>query len=237
MRKVLFLSVACLIAPVASAELPEPLKSAVAQSDVAPDFLFDIERTSIQSNDDGEEETVKAYARIDLQAEEFKQITPLHLVVPNSPGSSFEALAGVERAIEDGIWCSQFGQNLPDADDIEVVAEDADTVTYAFTPDPGEDADGPEKKIQKNSEVRLTVSRNDPAILRYERALQKTVTLYVVAKIRKADSTAVCARAPNGQTYISETTSIFEGGGVANGGDNTDMRITNIYDRATGDAL
>ena len=149
MRKVLFLSAACVIVPLASAELPEPLKSAVVQSDSVPAFLFDVERTSIQSNDDGEEETVNAYARIDLQAEEFKQITPLHLVVPSAPGSSFEALAGVERAIEDGIWCSQFGQNLPDAEDIDIVAEDADTVTYEFTPEPGEDADGPEKKIQK----------------------------------------------------------------------------------------
>lgn len=237
MRPALFFTAALASAPFAMADLPEPLKSAIERPTDTPSFVFDIERTAVQTSDDEDPETSTGYARVDLQADELKQITPLHLLLPNSPGSSFQALAGIERAIEDGIWCSRYGDNLPKADEIEIVAENADTVTYEFTPEADGDAEGPDKKIAKNTKVRLTVSRNDPAILSYESTLTKTVTLYVVAKIRKADGRAVCKRAPDGRTYISELSSVFEGGGVANGGNTSEMRITAIYDRTSGKPL
>lgn len=237
MRSALLFTAALFAVPFAMADLPEPLKSALERPTDTPSFVFDIERTAIQAGGDDDAETSIGYARVDLQADEFKQITPLHLVTPNAPGSSFQALAGIESAIEDGIWCSRYGDNLPEADEIEIVAEDADTVTYEYTPEADGDAEGPDRKIAKKTKVRLTVSRDDPAVLGYERRLTKTVTLYVVAKVRKADGVVVCKRAPDGRTYTSEVSSVFEGGGIADASNTSQMRITAIYDRATGEPL
>lgn len=237
MRPLSSLVLAALAAPCALAELPEPLKSALGRSADVPAFVFDVERVSTDTGEDGE--TVTGHARVDLAAPELKQITPAHLADPDKPGSSFEALAGIERALEDGIWCTRFAANVPaDAKDIEIIAEDAETVTYGFTPEADGDADGPEKKIAKRSRAEMTVSRADPAILRYASSLTGTVTLYVVAKIRRVDVEATCARAPDGRTYVAETRSAVEAGGFGDdSGNSSVMRITALYDPQTGARL
>jgi len=159
----------------------------------------------------------------------------LHLVNSASPGSSFQALADIERALEDGIWCTRFSDNLPDADDIEIESETADTITYKFTPAPSEDADGPEKKILKRTRALITVSKTDPAILSYQQRLTKTVSIYVIAKIKKVETSATCARAPDGRTYTTHTSSSFEASGIGDGGgNNSQMHITAMYDGETG---
>ncbi|MEL7128980.1 MAG: hypothetical protein AAGK23_05490 [Pseudomonadota bacterium] len=226
-----------LFVPMGVAELPEPLKSAVERSNDGPVYPFDIERTSTDTGEDGE--TVTGYARVDLGAPEFKQITPAHLIDESLPGSSFRALSGIEGALEDGIWCTRFGDNLPDdIDDIEIVEEDEATITYEFKPKPDEDADGPEKKILRRSLARLTVAKDDPAVLKYSSGLTRTVTLYVVAKVRQLDLTATCARAPDGRTYITESTQAFEASGFGDGGgNNSQMAITALYDPETGQQI
>ena len=217
----------------AQSELPELLQAAIAPNDTLPSFEFDVERTSTDTGEDGETRT--GYARVDLAAPEFKQITPAHLIDPSQPGSSFSALSGIERAIEDGIWCSGLIETPPAPEDVEVVAEDADTVTYQFQPAIPDDADGPEKKILKRTLATVVVSRDNPAILSYERHLTKTVTLYVVAKIRKVDASTSCTRGPSGHTYIRNSTNSFEASGVGDGGGNhSEMTVTAIYDRDTG---
>lgn len=221
---------------VAQTQLPEPLGTAIAPNETLPSFTFDIERTSTDTGEDGETRT--GYARVDLRAAEFKQITPAHLINPNSPGSSFSALAGIENALADGVWCSSLISTPPDPEDVEVIAEDADTITYQFKPGIGEDADGPEKKMAKKMLSTVVVSREDPAILSFEQHLTKPVTLYVVAKIRSIDLTATCARGPDGNTYIQETSNAFEASGLGDsGGNDSSMKITAIYDAATGTQL
>ena len=220
----------------AQSELPEPLRLAIAANDTLPGFTFDIERTSTDTGEDGETRT--GYARVDMNAPELKQITPAHLIDPDQPGSAFSALAGIEGAIEDGIWCSSLISTPPEADDVEIIAEDADTITYQFKPGIAEDADGPEKKILKKSLATLVVSRENPAILSFEQRLTKTVTVYVVAKIRSVDVSATCARGPNGNTYIQESSSAFEASGFGDGGGNrSNMKVTAIYDPETGTQL
>ncbi len=217
-------------------ELPEPLRIAIAENDAVPAFTFDVERTSTDTGEDGETRT--GYARVDLSAPEFKQITPAHLINPDRPGSSFGALAGIESSIEDGIWCSSLISTPPEPDDVEIVDETADTISYQFQPGIPEDADGPTKKMSKRSLTTIVVSREDPAILSYERRLTKPVTIYVVAKIKSADSTATCARGPDGNTYIHETSNAFEASGLGEGGGNRSaMKITAIYDAETGEQL
>lgn len=237
MRGMITLLLAGLVAPLGSAELPEPLKTALARSNDAPAFAFDVERVSTDTGEDGE--TVTALARVDLTAPELKQITPAHLLDEDQPGSSFAALAGIERALEDGIWCTRYAANVPaEAKDVEIIAEDDETVTYRFTPEADGDADGPEKKIARRSRAEMTVSRTDPAILSYASSLTGTVTLYVVAKIRRVDVEATCARAPDGRTYIAETKTAVEAGGFGDdGGNSSVMRITALYDPQTGARL
>ncbi|MEO1475683.1 MAG: hypothetical protein AAFS13_04820 [Pseudomonadota bacterium] len=237
MRFSIVLLVGSLAAATASAQLPEPLSSALTQATDTPTYVFDIERTSTSTGDDGE--TLSAYARVDLNAPELKQITPAHLIDPAQPGSSFRGLANIENAIEDGIWCARFAEDVPtDPDDIEVVAEDEASVTYKFKPAIGEDAEGPEKKIARRTEALLTVSKVDPAILSYARSLTRTVTVFVVAKIKKANTVVECERAPNGLTYTRQVISEFEASGFGDGGANTsDMRITALYDPSTGQRI
>jgi len=220
----------------AQSELPEPLRTAIEGNDAVPTFSFDVERTSTDTGEDGETRT--AYARVNLTAPEFKQITPAHLIDSEQPGSSFSALAGIENAIEDGIWCSGLVSTSPDPDDVEIIAEDSETITYQFRPATAEDADGPEKKIARRSLVTVVVSREDPAILSYERHLTKTVTLYVVAKIKSVDLSVQCARGPSGNTYAQHMTNAFEATGFGDGGGNrSEMTVTAIYDAATGTML
>lgn len=235
MRRMFVLS-ALLFTPsvaLAQAELPELLRAAIAPNEALPSFTFDIKRTS--TNTGGDTETRTGYARVDMGAPEFKQITPAHLIDPEQPGSSFNALSGIENAIEDGIWCSGLIDTPPDPTDVEVVAEDADTVTYQFEPAASEDADGPEKKILKRSLATVVVSRENPAILSFQQTLTKTVTLYVVAKVRMVELSATCARAPGGHTYIQNFTNAFEASGFGDGGGNqSEMTITSIYDSESG---
>jgi len=193
-------------------ELPELLSAAIAQNDRVPGFTFDVERTSTDTGEDGETRT--GYARVDMSAPEFKQITPAHLINPDRPGSSFGALAGIESSIEDGIWCSSLISTPPDPDDVEIIDETADTIRTLAT---------------------VVVSRENPAILSYEQHLTKPVTLYVVAKIKSADLTATCARGPDGSTYMQETSNSFEASGLGDsGGNQSAMKITAIYDAETG---
>ncbi len=220
----------------AQSELPDPLRIAIEENEIPPTFTFDIERTSTDTGEDGETRT--GYARVDLSAPEFKQITPAHLINPDRPGSSFSALSGIESTIENGIWCSGLITTPPDPEDVEVISEDTDTITYQFKPGIPEDADGPEKKMTKRMLTTVVISREDPAILSYEQHLTKPVTLYVVAKIKAVNRSATCARGPSGHTYLQETSSAFEASGLGDsGGNNSSMRITAIYDAETGTPL
>jgi|GEM_PF-267844 len=238
MRLLFSIAMLTSVAPLAMAqnELPEPLRMAIAQNDVLPTFTFDIERTSTDTGEDGETRT--GYARVDMRAPEFKQITPAHLIVPDQPGSSFSALAGIENALEDGVWCSSLISTPPDPDDVEIIAEDADTITYQFKPGIPEDADGPEKKMTKRMLTTVEVSRENPAILSYEQHLTKPVTIYVVAKIKSFDRSVSCARGPSGHTYIQDSANVFEASGLGDsGGNSSTMKITAIYDAETGTQL
>lgn len=236
MPRTLALILCCSCASAATAQRPEPLNTALTRSTDGPAYVFDVERQSTDTSEDGE--TINAYARVNPNAENLKQIIPAHLVDESLPGSSFQALAGIENALEDGIWCTRFAEHIPsDPDDIEVVSEDDATITYAFTPVSGEDAEGPERKINRRTRAEVTVSKNDPAVLRYSRALTRTVTIFVVAKIRKADSEVTCSRAPDGRTYTSHFQSEFEASGFGDGGNSSEMRITAIYDPDTGEQL
>lgn len=234
MRAILLFTLGSLGSGLAYAEWPEPLKSALERSNDGPAYAFDVERTSTDTGEDGETRT--GYARVNLSAPDLKQITPAHLIDNSMPGSSFSALAGIESALEDGIWCTRFADNVPtDPDDIEIVAEDDTSVTYTFTPVVDDDADGPEKKIAKRTRAELTVSKDDPAVLSYSSGLTRTVTIFVVAKIRKVDLSASCERAPDGRTYTAETTSSFEASGFGDGGGNDSrMQVTALYDPSTG---
>lgn len=240
MRLSFLLTALPLLASAAQADIPDLLRQAIERSDDGPIYPFDIERTAtFEGEDDEDGETERTgYARVDLAAPELKQITPAHLIDPNKPGSSFRALGGIETALEDGIWCTRFGDNLPpDEDDYEIIAEDDLSITFEFTPEASGDADGPEKKIAKNTRAKVTVSKDDPAVLRFSSALRRTVRLFVVAQLKKIDVDATCARAPDGRTYVEELTSEIVTSGPGAGNQGSRMAITALYDPETGDQV
>ncbi|MEO0956779.1 MAG: hypothetical protein AAFY12_17450 [Pseudomonadota bacterium] len=214
----------------AFAQWPAPLKAALDRSNSGAIYVFEITHNSSRDNaDTGEVETETAYARVDFSKEEFKQITPAHLYDDSLPGSSFGALAALENQIEDGIWCTRFGENIPDK--VEVLKETSRTITYGFTPKIPEDAGGPEKKIAKRMRAEITVSKNDPAVLAYSAKLSKPVTLFVVFKIKKIEQAVTCERAPDGRTYAARFTNAYDGaGGGQSGGNNGETNVTALYD-------
>lgn len=215
--------------PAAFAQWPEPLRQALEPAGDGPNYLFDIRHSSTSANDEtGEEETDTAYARIDMSQPELKQITPAHLIDDSLPGSSFSALAELENAMEDGIWCTRFSEDIPE--DVELLSETSTTLTYGFTPIIPEDAGGPEKKIAKQMRAQITVSKTNPVVLSYSSRLRREVTLFFVFKIRKIEQSVTCRRAVDGRTYAAQFTSAFDGsGGGQSGGNNGETQVVAVY--------
>ncbi|MEM8617669.1 MAG: hypothetical protein AAGF20_12150, partial [Pseudomonadota bacterium] len=80
--------------------------------------------------------------------------------------------------------------------------ETAETVTFAFTPLPDEDADSTERKLMKKVDAQVTLAKSDGAIIGFKMNLPKPYKPMMVAKINRFTMAADCARAPDGRTYF-----------------------------------
>lgn len=111
-----------------------------------------------------------------------------------------EGVAEMEAETDGDIWCADFAEMVPV--DAKIASEDADTVTYAFTPSPEADADKTEQKMMKKLNGRVTLAKADGAVLAFNMVLPKPYKPAMVAKINRFEMAATCDRAPDGRTYV-----------------------------------
>lgn len=113
-----------------------------------------------------------------------------------------KGVADMEAETDGDIWCADFSEMVPV--DATQTAEDTDSVTYAFTPNPEPDADKTEQKMMKQLDGRVTVSKTDGQVLAFNMVLPKPYKPAIVAKINRFEMAATCSRAPDGRTYLEQ---------------------------------
>lgn len=146
-------------------------------------------------------EGVIATGKIDPSQPEGQRV---ELYTPEMSELSDDFREGLEEfdAESDGdIWCTDFAEMVPA--NAEAKSENDQTVTYAFTPVAGEDADKTEEKMMKKMNGTVTLDKADGAVLAFNMSLPKPYKPAIVAKINRFQLDAACARAPDGRTYIS----------------------------------
>lgn len=145
---------------------------------------------------------VSADGRIDPSKPEGERI---EIYSPAESEWSKEFRAGVaemESETDGDIWCSDFAQMVPP--DAETMSQDADTVTYAFTPIPEPGSDKTEQKMIQQLNGQVTLAKEDGAVLAFNMVLPKPYKPAMVAKINRFEMKASCDRAPDGRTYIEQ---------------------------------
>ena len=113
-----------------------------------------------------------------------------------------EGVAEMEAETDGDIWCADFAELVPA--DAALTSEDADSITYAFTPDPEPDADKTEQKLMKQLDGSVTLAKADGQVLAFNMVLPKPYKPAFVAKINRFEMAASCSRAPDGRTYVAE---------------------------------
>ena len=104
---------------------------------------------------------------------------------------------------DDDIWCDDVAHKV--AGDVRQVAEDEDTVTFAFQPtDPLADED--EAALLEKSVARVTVNKASRQISDVVYELTEPFKPAVVAKINAFKLEGSCVAAPSGRPYFQQLT-------------------------------
>ena len=146
--------------------------------------------------DDGE---MRATGKVDPSQPEGQRI---QIYSPDETEWSKDFRARIEELeseVDGEIWCTEFAESIPD--DVERLASTEDTVTFGFTPQPEEDADGMERKMMKQLEGRVTLAKSDAQILAFSMVLPKPFKPSMAVKMNAFEMRVSCARAPDGRTY------------------------------------
>lgn len=174
-------------------------------------------------------EGVVASGKVDPSQPEGQRI---QIYSPSEDDLSKEFKAGLKEmdADADGdIWCTEFAEMVPS--NATQTEQDETTVTYAFTPEPGDDADKTERKMMKQLNGTVTLSKSDGAVLAYNMVLPKPYKPAMVAKINRFEMAAACNRAPDGRTYIEQFKFDIAGSAMMQSFDETVTRqITKLLD-------
>ena len=113
----------------------------------------------------------------------------------------------------------------------EATTQDDVSVTYAFTPVAGADADKTEQKMMKKLNGTVTLDKTDGAVLAFSMTLPKPYKPAIVAKINRFQMDASCSRAPDGRTYIASFDFDIAGSAMMQDFDETVSRqITKLLD-------
>ena len=111
-----------------------------------------------------------------------------------------DQLEDMEAETKGDIWCADFAELVPAT--ATALDESDAAITYAFTPEPEADADGMEKKMMRKLDGRVTLDKNDGAVLAFNMTLPRPYKPAIVAKINAFEIDVTCARAPDGRTFI-----------------------------------
>ena len=139
-------------------------------------------------------------AFVDPSAEEGERITVKSPMKENWPEDLEDDLARMESNTDGDIWCKEFADVIPE--DAVKTGETDTTATYAFTPLPEDDADNMERKVLKKVDAKITLAKDDGAVLAYEANLPKPYKPAMIAKVNALNIDVTCERAPDGRTYV-----------------------------------
>ena len=170
---------------------------------------------------------VKAIGRVDPSQPEGSRIQVISPVEADWSDDFREGLEEMDSETDGDIWCADFAESVPD--NAKLVSDTATTATYAFTPEPEEDADGMEKKLMKKIKGSITLDKDDGSILAFNMNLPKPYKPAMVAKINTFNMDATCDRAPDGRTYVSNFSMAIAGSAMMQQfEENVSRRITKL---------
>ncbi|MEM7494131.1 MAG: hypothetical protein AAF296_12175 [Pseudomonadota bacterium] len=139
-------------------------------------------------------------AFVDPSADEGERITVTSPTKENWPKDLEDDLVRMEANTDGDIWCKEFADVIPE--DAVKTDETDTTATYAFTPLPEEDADNMERKVLKKVDAKITLAKDDGAVLAYKANLPKPYKPAMIAKVNTLNIDVSCERAPDGRTYV-----------------------------------
>ncbi|MEO1101112.1 MAG: hypothetical protein AAFW65_04635 [Pseudomonadota bacterium] len=196
----LILPVALICAPALAEDRPAPLAAALAAASDGPLYAYDMTF---------EGSGVTERGKVDPTQPEGQRITVDSPAREAWPDGFEEDLKELDADADGDIWCAGLAEHVPEA--VTLIEETDRTATYTFVPEPGENADGTDRKVMKKLIGEITVDTINPAILAFSMKAPKPFKPALVAKIETFDMSVQCARAPDGRTYVEEMNMIVEG--------------------------
>ncbi|MEO1661301.1 MAG: hypothetical protein AAFR51_09955 [Pseudomonadota bacterium] len=147
-------------------------------------------------------EDVVASGKVDPSQPEGQRIQLYSPSEDELSGDFKKGLKQMDAEADGDIWCTEFAQMVPT--NAVQTGQDESSVTYAFTPQPGDDADKTRRKMMKQLNGTVTLAKSDGAVLAYNMVLPKPYKPAMVAKIERFEMSAACNRAPDGRTYVEQ---------------------------------
>lgn len=176
-----------------------PLKRALAATENGPTYSYDISYVTREMN---------AAGRIDPSRPVGQRVKVSRPAKSTWTDEFKKAVKEIENNRYKGFWCSEMAKSIPAS--ARLISQTATTATYAFKPlpDPDEKAS---KKFVKHLIGRVTVDKNNPAILTYSLRAPKSFKPAIFARINKFDLETSCERAPDGRTYVKSSKVVVAG--------------------------
>ena len=174
-------------------------------------------------------EDVVAAGKVDPSQPEGQRIELYSPSEEDLPKDFKDGLKEMDAGADGDIWCTEFAQMVPA--NATQTGQDETSVTYVFTPQPGEDADKNERKVIKQLNGTVTLDKSDGAVLAYNMVLPKPYKPVMVAKINRFELDATCNRAPDGRTYVEQFKFDIAGSAMMQNFDETVIQgITKLLD-------
>ena len=168
-----------------------PLQEALAASPDGPLYIFDL----ILQNDGTD-----AMMRVDPTRPEGERLTVISPPRKDWSDAFSKQVRKMEADTDGDIWCSNFGDNIPD--DAALESETATTATYTYAPKVGAEP-GDMDDILKYLKGKVVVAKDAPAILSVEMVAEESFKPVPVARIKQFEMKVACNRAPDGRTHVA----------------------------------
>jgi hypothetical protein len=167
------------------------LTKARAASIEGPLYTFDVEVADANN---------RFQMTVDQSKPEGERVTRITPAPSSLKGDAAKKAEMLRKRTNGDIWCNEFLDNIPA--DAKRASETSSTVTYSFTPVPGEE-DGQMRAAYKFLNGTATLDKTTGAVLAYRMSSPKAFKPMAVAKVDHFSLAAACALGPDGRSYIT----------------------------------
>jgi len=112
-----------------------------------------------------------------------------------------DMLTEFDAAPYDEFWCTDFLALL--GSDTHPVAQSGNSITFAFSPQPGPDDDKEDRKFLAEMIAHLTIDQKTGAVQKFEMRNRRPFKPIFIAKIKSFRMEALCQSAPDGRSYVA----------------------------------